>query len=175
MKVVLDRANLIDKLKQEMLNSIPYLKADQLPVDEPEDDADLCFDWLLPYLGDSFVAYVEWKEWDSFIEETVDSLTVLESANAKIDIDELDRYVQVRLPPLFNATRWFLDWERHYLIGMNVQLAKFDLRLINIGLNENPYLICARNDDNALNELSKAFEALQIEVDLAKPKNRDLR
>ena len=205
------KADKFTELVASMEGAMPQFNASYLPqTPAPKNGEELWFNWMYEALQDKFIAYVEWKEWDSFIEESVDTLIPLTQEHLKIDIDKLDVWgrafyeavekdesvktsqkksaqevwdeskasfpAEYRNSPEFEAMMKSgvvqnKNLNDVMLLGINAQLKSHGLRLIDVGMNENPYLICVSMDDVALNRLIAAFEAYELNVYVAERSN----
>ncbi|WKB53193.1 hypothetical protein [Eleftheria terrae] len=118
--------------------------------------------WLYDNLVDQGVmAYVEWKEFNAFLDDTILPLAPLRDAKVgAIDMgplyerlaDEGDGDVALELdhPP--------------YVEHVNRILAASRLQLLEIGAYENAHLLCVCKDQSAIDRLCRALSALGIPV-----------
>lgn len=169
--------NGLTALKQALANSaeVPKALLDKIVYDGDNDD--LLYEILFPILAwDSqndyqsfddgqFMEYMEWKE--PYL--NFDNFFMIKKRQLTINIDDIfDNYAQEVGDEDVMDEMDFLEaceLHRQYCFNyFNKKLAPHQLRLIELGENDNAYFLLVNDDEKQIKELTHAFERFGISV-----------
>lgn len=131
----------------------------------PESDQD-GMTWLEELLGDDYCCYVEWKEFDSWGIDSMNTLAPIKAAGIELSIDGL--YDDDGMPLAEDCD----DPVEFFMPVLSEQLAAKNLQLLEICIieegavigGENPRLVCVTGDQQQIERLNDLLEPIGVRL-----------
>ncbi len=128
--------------------------------------------WLDALLGEDFLCYVEWKEFDPWGVDRLNALIPVKQAGITLSTDSL--YDEKGFPVQEISHEEFMyDAGGFYLPVLQQQLQQAGLQLLEVGillrdgktyLHENPRFICVTTDQNKVMQLQQCLRDKRLTV-----------